>query len=93
MAANELFAQLHEAAQTPRKQLDKYLAEGRKVVAVAPVYTPQEIIHSMGLVPMGAWGADMEIKRDSLCSNDVSAEPETCVWCEIYQGRISESDP
>ena len=69
MAANELFAQLHEAAQTPRKQLDKYLAEGRKVVAVAPVYTPQEIIHSMGLVPMGAWGADMEIKlfSGSLC--------------------------
>ena len=63
MAANELFAQLHEAAQTPRKQLDKYLAEGRKVVAVAPVYTPQEIIHSMGLVPMGAWGADMEINE------------------------------
>ena len=40
MAANELFAQLHEAAQTPRKQLDKYLAEGRKVVAVAPVLHP-----------------------------------------------------
>lgn len=63
MAVNELFAQLHEVAAAPKKQLDKYLAEGKKVVAVAPVYTPQEIIHSMGLVPMGVWGADMEINE------------------------------
>ncbi|MCB7321252.1 2-hydroxyacyl-CoA dehydratase subunit D [Lacrimispora sp. 210928-DFI.3.58] len=63
MAVNELFAQLHEVASSPKKQLDKYLAEGKKVVAVAPVYTPQEIIHSMGLVPMGVWGADMEINE------------------------------
>ena len=63
MAVNELLAQLHEVASSPRKQLDKYLAQGKKVVAVAPVYTPQEIIHSMGLVPMGVWGADMEINE------------------------------
>ncbi len=63
MAVNELLAQLHEVAASPKKQLDKYLKEGKKVVAVAPVYTPQEIIHSMGLVPMGVWGADMEINE------------------------------
>ena len=63
MAVNELFAQLHEAAASPKQQKEKYLAQGRKVVAVAPVYTPQEIIHSMGLVPMGVWGADMEINE------------------------------
>lgn len=63
MAVKELLAQLHEVATSPKKQLDKYLAEGKKVVAVAPVYTPQEIIHSMGLVPMGVWGADIEINE------------------------------
>lgn len=63
MELKELLAQLHEVSTSPKKQLDKYLAEGRKVVAVAPVYTPQEIIHSMGLVPMGVWGADMEINE------------------------------
>lgn len=63
MAVNELFAQLHEIAVSPKKQMEKYLAEGRKVVAIAPVYTPNEIIHSMGLVPMGVWGADMEINE------------------------------
>ena len=53
----------HEAASAPRAQMDKYMAEGRKVVLTAPVYTPEELIHSMGFVPMGAWGADMELKR------------------------------
>lgn len=63
MAVKELLEQLHEAAVSPKKQLDHYLAQGKKVVAIAPVYTPQEIIHSMGLVPMGAWGADIEINE------------------------------
>lgn len=57
-----LLANFHEIATTPRKQLDKYLEQGKKVVACVPVYTPEEIIHSMGLVPMGAWGGDIEVK-------------------------------
>ena len=47
----------------PAALKDKYLAEGRKVVLTAPVYTPEEIIHSMGLVPMGVWGADTLLER------------------------------
>ena len=43
--------------------MDKYLAEGRKVVLTAPVYTPEEIIHSMDMVPMGVWGADIQINE------------------------------
>ena len=53
----------HEAATSPRTQMEKYMAEGKKIVLTAPVYTPEEIIHSMGFVPMGAWGADMELNR------------------------------
>lgn len=63
MSSKELFAQLQEIASNPKKQLDKYLAEGKKVVLTAPVYTPDEIIHAMGLVPMGAWGADIELNE------------------------------
>ena len=37
MAVKELFAQLHEVTAAPKEQLEKYLAEGKKVVAVAPV--------------------------------------------------------
>ena len=51
MNKQELLACFHEAVADPRKLMDKYLAEGRKVVLTAPVYTPEEIIHSMGMVP------------------------------------------
>ena len=39
------------------------LADGKKVVLCGPVYTPEEIIHSMGFVPMGAWGGDVALNR------------------------------
>lgn len=63
MAVNELLNKFHEIATSPKKQLDSFLAEGKKVVACVPVYTPEEIIHSMGLVPFGTWGADVEVKE------------------------------
>ena len=59
----EILAGFVEVANNPKAQLDKYLAEGKKIVLCAPVYTPEEIIHSMGFVPMGAWGGDMELNR------------------------------
>ena len=60
---SEIMKKFHEVATSPRAQMDKYIAEGRKVVLTAPVYTPEEVIHSMGYVPMGAWGADTELDR------------------------------
>ena len=60
---NDILNKLHEVAASPRAQMDGYLAQGRKIVLCAPVYTPEEIIHSMGFVPMGAWGADVELNR------------------------------
>ena len=63
MTTNEVFAKLHEVAANPKAQMDKYLAQGKKIVLCAPVYTPDELIHSMGFVPMGAWGADTELRR------------------------------
>ena len=63
MMVQDTLMKFREAASSPRAQMDKYMAEGKKIVLTAPVYTPEEIIHSMGFVPMGAWGADMELKR------------------------------
>lgn len=60
---NQLLEKFHNIAEFPDKQLNKYLEQGKKVVACVPVYTPEEIIHSMGIVPFGTWGADMEIKE------------------------------
>lgn len=62
-ALNELLTKFHDIAANPDKQLKSYIKEGKKVVICAPVYTPEEIIHSMGIVPMGVWGADIEIKE------------------------------
>ena len=63
MSVKELLNQFHDIASDPKKQMDRYLAEGRKVVLTAPVYTPEELVHAMGMVPMGVWGADVELKE------------------------------
>ncbi len=54
---------LKKISASPKEQLNKYLEEGKKVIAVAPVYAPEEIIHAFGFVPMGVWGADIEINE------------------------------
>lgn len=63
MSTKELFQKFHEVAGNPEAQKKKYLEAGRKIVLTAPVYTPEEIIHSMGLVPMGVWGADLQLNE------------------------------
>lgn len=60
---DELLLKFKDIAANPDKQLKSYLESGKKVVACAPVYTPEEIIHSMEFIPMGVWGADIEIKE------------------------------
>lgn len=61
MSTKDLFEKFHDAATHPGDLMKKYIDSGKKVVLVAPVYTPEEIIHSMGCVPMGAWGADIAL--------------------------------
>jgi benzoyl-CoA reductase/2-hydroxyglutaryl-CoA dehydratase subunit BcrC/BadD/HgdB len=63
MNTQQILDNFHVVASNPAKQKDAYIAAGKKVALVAPVYTPEEIIHSMGLVPMGVWGADMQIQK------------------------------
>ena len=60
---NDILNKLHEAAASPRAQMDGYLSQGKKIVLCAPVYTPEELIHAMGFVPMGAWGGDVALNR------------------------------
>ena len=52
----------HAAASDPKAQKDKYLSEGKKIVLVS-YYTPEEIIHSMGAVPFGVWGGDLQLQE------------------------------
>jgi len=63
MNTEHILNELQKIAASPKAQLQKYLSEGKKVVGCVPVYTPEELMHSMGLVPMGLWGADVQIKN------------------------------
>jgi len=60
---NERLQAFHKIASSPKEQLKNYLAQNKKVVLCAPVYTPEEIVHAMGIIPFGTWGADIEIKE------------------------------
>lgn len=62
MSAREILRRFQMVAADPKGQMKKYLEAGEKVVLTAPVYTPEEIIHAMGLAPMGAWGADVPLE-------------------------------
>lgn len=62
MSVQTLLDRFQAVAGDPGAQLRAYLAEGKQVVLTAPVYTPEEIIHAMGLIPMGAWGADTQME-------------------------------
>lgn len=77
---NEIFEQFHTVATAPRAQMDSYLKQGKKVILTSPVYTPEEILHSMGFVPMGAWGADVELNR--------SKEYFPAFICSIVQSML-----
>lgn len=53
---------LQKAAENPRRQMEKYLSQGKKVVGCFPVYTPEELIHASGMIPMGLWGGRTELR-------------------------------
>ena len=62
MSIQEILSRFHTVAADPGAQMRQYLEAGEKVVLTAPVYTPEELIHAMGLVPMGVWGADLPLE-------------------------------
>lgn len=61
MNFNEIISKLQFASENPKEVAKQYVAEGKKVVGVMPVYTPEEIVHAAGMVPVGLWGGNVEI--------------------------------
>ncbi|MGN1003163.1 MAG: 2-hydroxyacyl-CoA dehydratase subunit D [Oscillospiraceae bacterium] len=51
---------LKEICASPKAQLEKALAEGRKVVGVMPYFCPEELVYAAGMRPFGLWGAEMQ---------------------------------
>ena len=62
----ELLEQFKYLANNPRKQLDKYLAAGKKAVGIFPYYAPEEIVYAAGIVPFGGWGGRKNTSRHSI---------------------------
>ena len=56
---NLMLQELQTIAANPRTMLDKYLAEGKKVVGCFPIYSGEELVHAAGMIPMGIWGGQV----------------------------------
>lgn len=56
----ENLARLQAACDNPRAQLDYYLSRGKKAVGCFAPYTPEELVHAAGMIPMGLWGGKAE---------------------------------
>ncbi len=60
---NELIANFEEIAKYPAKAVVKAIKEtGKKAVGCFPYYTPEEIVYAAGMLPVGLWGGQTEIK-------------------------------
>lgn len=58
MAIEALLQEFNVAANSPKKLLNEYKAQGKKCIGVMPYYAPVELIHATGMVPMGLWGSN-----------------------------------
>ena len=56
---NDLLKQLKDVSDNPKTMLKKYVDSGKKVIGCFPIYTPSEIVHAGGMIPMGIWGGQV----------------------------------
>lgn len=56
---NDLLMQLKDVSDNPKSMLKKYVDAGKKVIGCFPIYTPAEIVHASGMIPMGIWGGQV----------------------------------
>lgn len=59
---NENISLLQRACANPKARLEHYLLKKKKVVGCFAPYAPEELIHACGMIPMGLWGGQTEIK-------------------------------
>ncbi|MGL5514137.1 MAG: 2-hydroxyacyl-CoA dehydratase, partial [Sporomusa sp.] len=56
---SNLLNELKDGSDNPKAMLKKYLDSGKKVIGCFPIYTPAEIVHAAGMIPMGIWGGQI----------------------------------
>lgn len=78
MSIETLVQEFTAIAASPKKRLDKFKSEGKKVIGVLPYYAPEELVYAAGMVPMGIWGSN---------TKTISKAKEYCAtfYCTIAQ--------
>lgn len=56
---SNLLNEIKDVSDNPKAMLKKYLDSGKKVIGCFPIYTPAEIVHAAGMIPMGIWGGQV----------------------------------
>lgn len=59
----ENLTRLQAACDDPKSQLDYYLKQGKKVIGCFAPYTPEELVHASGMIPMGLWGGQTDFRK------------------------------
>lgn len=59
MTVQDMIKELIAIADDPKAAVNGYLKKtGGKAIGCIPVYTPEELVHAAGMLPVGIWGAD-----------------------------------
>jgi bcr-type benzoyl-CoA reductase subunit C len=60
----EILGKMDKIISDPKKVVADHLAKtGKKSVGCFPPYNPEEIVHAAGMLPIGLWGGQVELKR------------------------------
>ncbi|MGL4790533.1 MAG: 2-hydroxyacyl-CoA dehydratase subunit D [Anaerotignaceae bacterium] len=61
---NELLNEFKHISANPKEQVAKFKKEtGKGAVGIMPVYSPEELVHAAGYLPMGIWGGQKTISK------------------------------
>ena len=58
MSVESLLKEFAAVSSSPKAQLAKYKAQGKKVIGVLPYYAPEELVYALDMVPVGLWGSN-----------------------------------
>lgn len=59
-----LIREFREIADHPAQAMRRFREEtGQEAVGCFPVYTPEPIVHAAGMLPVGMWGAQVELAK------------------------------
>ncbi len=78
----QMISNFEEQSKYPAKAVAKVMKEtGKKAVGCFPYYTPEEIVYAAGMLPIGLWGGQTEIKSadkylQSFCCSIMRANVE-----------------